>query len=233
MRHKLISTLRHLIGNMWDTKTHPGVLTSFTILHSCQDYCQEWCTVCLYDAWWSRFGERPPKLDIDVRCLGDRGPGTTPMWTCGLFLYRRPEKSSGLHPALGSDACSKFIRRCFAAAGFDPRWTPHKGRGMGTSKVVNMGLPWGVATIRGRWSETSDTFEKSYFRKTIFLEFSHDNATKTFGFVLRLKETILSYFSLDCRNATPSIFHLFVEVLTSLERLGSLFVGLARKERSD
>jgi hypothetical protein len=50
----------------------------------------------------------------------------------------------------------------------------------------------GVATLRGRWAESSDTFQRSYFRKTNFLECSHDNANKSFEFVIRLKETILS-----------------------------------------
>jgi hypothetical protein len=194
VRYKMESTARHLKGNLWDTKTHPGVLSSWSVLHSCQDYRPEWCTPCLFDLWWLRFGDQPAKLNIDVRCLGDREPGSAPLWTCGLFLFVNPEKLTGLHPALGSDACSKLIKKSFQAAGFDSRITAHKARGMSTSKAVNMGLPWGVATIRGRWAETSATFQKSYFRKTTFLEFSHDNATKSFEFVIRLKETILSYF---------------------------------------
>jgi hypothetical protein len=213
VRYGLESTNRHLKGNLWDTKTHPGVLSSWSVRHSCQDYQPEWCTVCLFDAWWLRFGDQPAKLNVDVRCLGDKSPDTSPIWTCGLFLFLYPEKLTGLRPALGKDACSKLVKACFTDAGYDPRWTTHKGRGMVTSKVVNMGLPWGVATIRGRWAETSDTFQKSYFRKTTFLEFSHDNATKSFEFVVRLKETILSYFfnQLGRYNLIPRFS--FVEVL--------------------
>jgi hypothetical protein len=194
VRFELESTDQHLKGYLWDTKTHPGVLSAFRILHCCQHYRPEWCTPCIFDAWWIRFGDQPAKLDIDVRCLGDRGPGTVPLLTCPLFLYLHPEKLTGLRPGLGKEACSKLVKKTFTAAGFDPRWNTHKARGMTTSKAVNMGLPWGVATIRGRWSTTSATFHKSYFRKTTFSEFSLDNATKTFEFVIRLKETILSYF---------------------------------------
>ena len=191
VRFELKSSDLGLQGSLWDTKTHPGVLSPFLVRHSCQDYQAEWCTPCLFDLWWLRFGDQPAKLNIDVRCLGDRGPGTVPLWTCGLFLWLHPE-SNGLRPALGKDACSKLVKKSFTAAGFDPHWNPHKARGITTSKAVNMGLPWGVATLRGRWSESSDTFQRSYFRKRNFLEFSHDNATKSFEFVIRLKETILS-----------------------------------------
>jgi hypothetical protein len=190
VRHELTSTDRHLTGNLWSTKTHPGVLSPWCVLHSCQDYRPEWCTVCLFDLWWTLFGDQPAKLNVDVRCLGDRGPGTVPLWTCGLFLFKNAEKSTHLRPALGSDACSKLVKKSFQAAKFDSRWNVHKARGITTSKAVNMGLPWGVATIRGRWSETSATFFKSYFRKTTFLEFSHENAIKSFEYVIRLKETI-------------------------------------------
>jgi hypothetical protein len=210
----LAATELLLKGWLWSTKTHPGVLSAFVVRHCCQDYRPEWCTPCIFDEWWLRFGDQPAKLDIDVRCLGDRGPGTVPLWTCGLFLYVSAEKLTGLRPALGKDACSKLVKKTFTAAKYDPRWNTHKARGMTTSKAVNMGLPWGVATIRGRWAATSATFQKSYFRKTTFLEFSHDNATKSFEFVIRLKETILSYFfiQLVARHILPRFP--FVEVLS-------------------
>jgi hypothetical protein len=200
VQYGLESTSEYLRGNLFDTKTYHGVLYPWSIRHTCEEYCEEWCTPCLFDMFWLRFGHLPAVLDVDVRSPDEVEKMKPPILTCGLLLSLHPAKDTGLHKALGKDRSSKIVKHTLIAAGIDEAWTVHKTRGMTTSKVVNMGLVWGSATIRGRWSPNSRTFEKSYFRKTTFLEATPLNAVKTFEVVLRLKETILSLPFSNCRS---------------------------------
>lgn len=192
VRHGLECDDRRLKGFLWSPKTHEGMLYPFFVAHCCGDYQAEWCTPCLFDLFWLRFGDQPALLDVDVRAAADRKPSIPPIWTCGLFLYENKSRDTGLRKALGKDRCSKMIKAAFTFADFDSRWNVHKLRAFASSKAVNMGFPWEPANTRGRWSEKSGTFRKNYYRRTLFLEESPENRTKSFEFVLRLKETIIS-----------------------------------------
>jgi hypothetical protein len=195
IRWRLRSDRQGLKGFLFDRKTESGILFPWVVKHCHQQYRKEWCTPCLYDEWCKHVAHKLPLCELDISDATESWePGDAQILTSPLFLCLKP--SAGTIPpryrAYGKDQCSKKVRRTFERGGVHKKWTAHKGRGMSTSKVVNMGMPWGAAVIRGGWSPNSNTFQKSYFRKTVFLEHDTRNAARTFEYVLRLQETILS-----------------------------------------
>jgi hypothetical protein len=136
VRYGLKSTDWCLCGYLFDTKTDHGGLYPWSVYQSCQDYRREWCTPCLFDAWWLLFGDQPPILDVDVRSPDEVQRGIPPILTCGVVLALNHSKETGCHAALGKDRCPKIIKSVLVEAGIDPTWTVHMTRGMTTSKAV-------------------------------------------------------------------------------------------------
>jgi hypothetical protein len=178
----------------WNLKTAVGKLVPCFINHCHGPYKKEICTPCLAKEFVRRFGKLNRAKDVACTLLDVENDPTlvTPglIRTSGLFPFIHPD-SNGLYFSLGPDACGKFMKQAFKEAGIKPSIPPHKARGMSASKVVNMGMSRDAALTRGRWSPSSTTFEKSYFRATSFLEHNPKNAYRTFEVVVRLSETIL------------------------------------------
>jgi hypothetical protein len=183
VRYRLrISARSGLSGLLWDTKENPGRFTPVKAAHCHEEYCAEWCSPCVVAELLKRTSCFQLANDIDCNPqLKEK--------TSGLFLWTYHK--NGKHPSLGSNAVSNLIQKALRRANVPKEWTAHKLRGLTPSKAINLGWPWLAALLRGRWSPSSQTFEKSYFRRTLYKETSPDNAKLSFEVVIRLKETRL------------------------------------------
>jgi hypothetical protein len=102
-----------------------------------------------------------------------------------------PCHREGVHLSLGSNAVANKVQAVLRRAGISKAWTTHLLRGLSPSKAINVGWPSLASLLRGRWSPTSNTFEKSYYRRTSYAETSPSNAKLSFEVVIRLNETHL------------------------------------------
>jgi hypothetical protein len=182
IRYGLEVSAAGLKGFLWDTKEAPGVLTPVRAAHCHERFCEEWCSPCVVKEVLKR--TKFLKLAFDIDCSPHLKKKTS-----GLFLWTHHR--AGVHDSLGSNAVSNKVKRVLQRAGVSKDWTTHLLRGLSPSKAINMGWPWLASLLRGRWSASSDTFEKSYYRRTLYKETSPDNAKLPFEVVIRLNETRL------------------------------------------
>ena len=135
----------------------------------------------------------PPQEGPYLHIKDPQDPLKTTFWSCGLFSAKFKARDSGLFKALQSS--KKLVRGAWDDASWDEQITPHLSRGILVSKVLNLGMCYEQAILRGRWSRNSTSVRKYYYNFQRYRESSARNLYKSSEELIRLKVTYYYSYS--------------------------------------